>query len=158
MSMINDALKRAQQSQTPNPPSGPPPLPPVEARGGRSPAWIVILAVIMFSGGMAGFFFAQKYMKKSAQPLPATTNAAPVVVVKVVTNLPPPPPPAPSIQVEWPRVQSILYNDANPMAIINKKTVAVGDRLGNFKVKAISHASVTLEYTNGLSKEIPFGK
>ena len=31
MSLINDALKQARQSQQNNPPSGPPPLSPVES-------------------------------------------------------------------------------------------------------------------------------
>ena len=47
MSLINDALKRARDAQRNDPPSGAPPLPPVEspARGGIG--WILAAAVVL---------------------------------------------------------------------------------------------------------------
>ena len=48
MSLINDALKRARETQRNDPPSGAPPLPPVEspARGGAG--WILAAAAVLF--------------------------------------------------------------------------------------------------------------
>src|SRR5688572_19783004 len=43
------------------------------------------------------------------------------------------------------RLQGIFYRPANPSAVVNSKTVFVGDRIGNAKVKAIDHQSVTLD-------------
>ncbi|HXF11318.1 MAG TPA: hypothetical protein VN625_11085 [Desulfuromonadaceae bacterium] len=163
MSMINDALKRAQESQATGPAGGPPPLPPVmpPPKGGANPAWIIIIALIVISGAVVAFLLTQRLVKKATAPAPPPriTNTPPVV--PVVTNLPPPPktnPPAP-VEVEpWPKIQGILYDSVHPTAILNKKTVGIGDRLGNFKVTAISHDSVTLLHTNGISREIFFGK
>jgi len=43
------------------------------------------------------------------------------------------------------RLQGIFYRPANPSAVVNSKTVFVGDRIANAKVKAIDHQSVTLD-------------
>jgi hypothetical protein len=43
------------------------------------------------------------------------------------------------------KLQGIFYRPANPSAVVNAKTVFVGDRIANAKVKAIDHQSVTLE-------------
>jgi len=43
------------------------------------------------------------------------------------------------------RLQGIFYRPANPSAVVNAKTVFVGDRIANAKVKAIDQQSVTLE-------------
>jgi hypothetical protein len=43
------------------------------------------------------------------------------------------------------KLQGIFYRPANPSAVVNSKSVFVGDRIGNAKVKAIDHQSVTLE-------------
>ena len=43
------------------------------------------------------------------------------------------------------KLQGIFYRPANPSAVVNSKTVFVGDRIANAKVKAIDHQSVTLE-------------
>jgi len=43
------------------------------------------------------------------------------------------------------KLQGIFYRPANPSAVVNSKTVFVGDRIANAKVKAIDHQSVTLD-------------
>jgi hypothetical protein len=43
------------------------------------------------------------------------------------------------------KLQGIFYRRTNPSAVVNSKSVFVGDRIGNAKVKAIDHQSVTLE-------------
>jgi hypothetical protein len=43
------------------------------------------------------------------------------------------------------KLQCIFYRPANPSAVVNTKTVFVGDRVANAKVKAIDQQSVTLE-------------
>lgn len=43
------------------------------------------------------------------------------------------------------KLQGIFYRPANPSAVVNAKTVFVGDRIANAKVKAIDRQSVTLD-------------
>jgi len=43
------------------------------------------------------------------------------------------------------KLQGIFFRPANPSAVVNSKTVFVGDRIANAKVKAIDHQSVTLD-------------
>jgi len=43
------------------------------------------------------------------------------------------------------KLQGIFYRPANPSAVINSKTVFIGDRIANAKVKTIDRQSVTLD-------------
>jgi hypothetical protein len=43
------------------------------------------------------------------------------------------------------KLQGIFYRPTNPSAVVNARTVFVGDRIANAKVKAIDQQSVTLE-------------
>lgn len=43
------------------------------------------------------------------------------------------------------KLQGIFYRPTNPSAVVNSKTVFVGDHIANAKVKAIDKQSVTLE-------------
>lgn len=43
------------------------------------------------------------------------------------------------------KLQGIFYRPANPSAVVNARTVFVGDRIANAKVKAIDRQSVTLD-------------
>lgn len=43
------------------------------------------------------------------------------------------------------KLQGIFYQPANPSAVVNARTVFVGDGIANAKVKAIDRQSVTLE-------------
>ena len=60
-----------------------------------------------------------------------TTNAPAVTA-------PPAPKPAPL------RLQAIVFDPARPSAMVSGKTLFVGDRLGEFRVKAIDQESLTL--------------
>jgi hypothetical protein len=53
--------------------------------------------------------------------------------------------PAPAVAFPQVRLQGIFYRPANPAALINAKTVGIGDRIGNATVVAIDRSSVTLE-------------
>ena len=44
-----------------------------------------------------------------------------------------------------PKLQGILFAASRPWAIVNGKTVFVGDQIGEFRVTAISKDSVTLQ-------------
>lgn len=68
---------------------------------------------------------------------PDVTASAPSVVS---TAAPAEPAPAPAF-----RLQGIFYRPANPSAVVNSKTVYVGDLISGGKVKAIDRQSVTLD-------------
>jgi hypothetical protein len=159
MSLINDALKQARRSQQNNPPSGQPPLPPVESvsRGGMS--WFLLVAIVLLLA-VAGFFTGLSLTKHTPPPPPplatapaATPELTPTQQVEsvsnslpVFTNTPsgsnaiaavPPPPPEP-------KLQGILFDPTRPCAIVDGATVFVGDRVGELRVTAISKDKVTL--------------
>ena len=193
MSLINDALKRARDTQRNHspPPPGAPPLQPVEppARGGT--LWWLVVAAILFLGA-AGYIlgpalFGHKpppslAVKKIEIPAPPpaavapapVTNAAPAPVVNAVpavTNVNPPTvavenpppatktnPPAAAVVVEkWPKVQGIVFNAAQPLAIVSGQTVAVGERVGEFQVKQITQNNVVLQRPDGTQKTLGIG-
>ncbi len=47
------------------------------------------------------------------------------------------------------KLQGIFYRPANPSAVVNSKTVYIGDTIASAKVKAIDHRSVTLDFAGG---------
>jgi len=180
MSRINDALKRAQRQQQKNPPlpvvKMPGPL-PVETRPGSAVGWILpgvigflIVAACLFIG-MA--VFTRTVTKAAGQPklvamqpanptpasgpahTPAPTPVAapptPASPTPTQTQLPPPPPPEP-------KLQGIVYAAAGAWAIVDGKTVLVGDRLGDFRVKEISPREVILEKAGGSQKKLSLDK
>ena len=181
MSLINDALKRARESQRNDPPSGAPPLPPVEspARGGAG--WILVAAAILFLAA-AGLFigpalFGHKVAPVAAPratevPAPPRVDAAPVPAdtanippEPVASTNPPPaatdtnPPPPPAAPVEQlPKVQGVIFNPAHPLAIVNGKAVSVGDRVGDFQVKQIMKNSVVFQRPDGSRKTLEIGE
>jgi len=57
-----------------------------------------------------------------------------------------------------PKVQGIIYNAANPEAIVNGKTVGVGDRVGNFSVKQILKDGVVFQRPDGSEKKLAIGE
>jgi hypothetical protein len=56
----------------------------------------------------------------------------------VADDPPAPPKPAPL------RLQGIVFNPSHPSALINGKTVYIGDKVGGFQVSEISQNSATL--------------
>ncbi len=193
MSLINDALKRANQ-QPPPPPGGPalrPATPEAAPRRGMGLV-VPILFVVLALGGL--FYVWQSREKEdltasarvpaggqnpanepapTPAPEPAPPAPAPAPAVSTVpglaaaTNLmaqaaalaaaPAPanavmesaPQPAPAETSAPPKpaplkLQVIVFDPARPSATINGKTVFVGDKLGPFRVSAITRDSVTL--------------
>jgi len=146
MSLINDALKQTRQAQQQTPPSPPPSLPPVETDPNGGGNWW-IPAVIILLLAAAGMFIG---LSLSRPPLPvaAASRKAPVALTLPIVTNPPPgsnmvvvvPPKPPE-----PKLQGILLAASRPCAIVNGKTVFVGDRLDEFRVAAISKNSVTLQ-------------
>jgi hypothetical protein len=170
MSLINDALKRANEvnPQEPPPAEGAPPLRPAEHK--PRPAWSLVvfplLALVVFA--LAGWFLVKGYYAAQQLKSPQTTvsaresqpeespretvvtNARPPIVEQVVaapvTNPPAvtaesSPPSMPAI-----KLQGIFYRPSRPSAMINSKTVFVGDRVGEVKILSISRETVTLEF------------
>ena len=157
MSLINDALKRAQESQKKNSPSGVTPLRPVElgSRGGIG--WILPVAVILLLV-VAGIFIALA-LHKNKTPTVATVpkNSAPPAVAIV-------PAPAPVISnattavsnapTDLPKLQGIMFDAVHPVAILNGQSVNIGDHAGDFQVKEITKNTVTLEAADGSQKTL----
>ena len=168
MSLINDALKRAREKQRNNPPSGAPPLPPVEspARGGTG--WILAVAAVLFLAAgslilgpaLVGHKTPPTVAAKSPEiPAPPPAEAAPA---PATNTLPPPatntnPPPAAPVE-QLPRLQGVIFNAASPLAIVNGKTVGVGDRVGDFQVKQILKSSVIIQRPDGSQKTLTIGE
>src|SRR5258706_9109767 len=176
MSLINDALKRAKQSQSPAaPPSAPhlqfrPVEPGPTVRRGVGLLLPAVLALIALVGLLFVWELAHKNGSTNPQPelvaraastpptaaplaasqpssVPETAPAAPAVAApdpveaapsSVADEPPVPPKPAPL------RLQGIVFNPARPSAMINGKTVFVGEKVGEFRVGAITKNSATL--------------
>lgn len=180
MSLVNDALKRAKQAQQENPPK-PPPLEfrPVEpAQEGRSGSPLLLvgavlgLTVAVLLGGLLIWVAAnsqsarlQAEAKTLNAPESAPTNAASAdpatnnqaglgnTPEEAMTNTQPvaveAPPPPPEF-----KLQGIFYNPRSPSAVVNGRTVYVGDRVTGYRVILITPEAVTLSsgtLTNVLS-------
>jgi hypothetical protein len=169
MSLINDALKRARETQQNNPPSGAPPLPPVEspARGGTG--WILGAAAILVLAAACLFLGPVLFGHKSTPTAPAKmpeistpphVEAAP----SPVTNAPPlsatntNPPTVTGAAEQQPKVQGIIFNAARPLAIVNGLAVNVGDRVGDLQVKEILKDSVVFQRQDGSQKTLEIGE
>jgi len=150
MSLINDALKQAKQSQPPNPPSPPPSLAPVESASQGGGSWlapVMILLLLVAAGIFIGLSLFKHGPSAAGTPPVAATVTQPVktamATLPVVTN----PPPAAVVPPKppGPKLQGILYTVTRPCAIISGQTVFVGDLVGKLRVAAISKDSVTLQ-------------
>jgi hypothetical protein len=167
MSMINDALKRAKQAQDEKPPAVPPlkfqTVEPGQEVSPRSPvviAGVVLgLAVIVCAGGLLLWLVAHSggaTLQVEARPVKAAaanpgrlvdpppaslavgvasgpgtgSNSQPAVVE---------PPPAPEL-----KLQGIFFNPRNPSAVVNGRTVYVGDKVSGFNVLTITPQAVTM--------------
>jgi len=153
MSLLNDALRRAKESQPQNPPSVPPPLPPAKSptRGGNG--WILILAAILFVAAIGLSFSGLIFKSKNVPaPEPVMAQTAPLQTHSAETNVPV------EVVEPLPKVQGILFDAAHPMAIVDRETVKAGDHDGNYLVKTISRNSVTFQRDDGSLKEIKIGE
>jgi hypothetical protein len=55
-------------------------------------------------------------------------------------------------------VQGIMYDPAQPSAIVDGKTVHVGDRVRDFRVKEISKSTITLTGPGGTNEVLGLGE
>jgi hypothetical protein len=173
MSLINDALKRAQQSQ-PSPPAGPS-VPPVMPRRTTSPApslppaapakaspvivWLIpTLLIFLVVAGLffAGWMLVPRSVNRTTSEMPAAP--APVASAEPVKPETPPAPAAPAVAAPpatpkkaptMPKLQGIFYSPTTPSAIVDGQTVRPGDVVGSFRVKEISTDAVTLAGPDG---------
>ncbi|MEI8291716.1 MAG: hypothetical protein WCH99_19790 [Verrucomicrobiota bacterium] len=151
MSLINEALKQARQA----PPRATPnmlPLPPV-ARQETGPVtvWVLpiavivlIIALIFFGGWMVAHRPVREIVVAAPEPGPApdpVEAAAPPESAKpVVPELP-----VATASGNVPVLQGIFYSPTAPSAIIDGKTVRLGDQIGQYyRVKEITQFAVTL--------------
>ena len=178
MSRINDALKRAQRAQkkqNPAPDMRMPRVTPVESRPGNAIGWILpgVIGVLIVAAclliGMA--LLTRTVTKANSGPALAVAVPARPAVIPVSIHAPeatPPPPTSPASQAlppklpsappPEPKLQGIVYGAAQPWAIVDGQTVHVGDRFGEFRVKAISQRSVTLVKADGSQKKLGLDK
>jgi hypothetical protein len=166
MSRINDALKRAQRAQQKHPPAPGTKMPrllPVESRPGSVIGWILpgvigflIVAACLFIGMALITRTVTKAAGKpglsAAQQAPPTAIPAPASAPLPAPTTPPPPPPP------EPKLQGIVCAATGAWAIVDGKTVLVGDRLGEYRVKEISQRNVTLEKADGSQKKLGLDK
>lgn len=159
MSLINDALNRARHNHTPRPQGSLPPLPPVEQPKEVS-KWLAPTVVIflIFAGIFSiGWAVAHHSVHAivSAPPAPevATQQAAEVALPIV----PAPPPPVVLNPPDAPRLQGIFYSPKSPAAIVDGKTVGVGDHYEQYLVTEITKFTVTLKDADGQSIKLSMG-
>jgi len=183
MSMLNDALKRASQTDRSRARPAQPraATKPAAYRRGQSLA-LALAAGSVFALGLAVWFFWQLRSTKPS-PEPAlitivTPKVAPVIhtqiqppsalivaspqapqVVKATTpEVVPAPAPAPAKPAEpsWAiglKLSGIFFRQTNPLALINGKTVGVGDDIDGIRVTKIESDRVTVEW-DGKTKEL----
>jgi hypothetical protein len=175
MSLINEALKRAKQTQQENPPGAPPlEFRPVEAeqKMNRRTALLtvglvlVIIAILGLGGALVWYVSQNK-----PEPLPVAARVADAPLAPLPQN---PPTPIESVAAKSPvesstkinepntnnvstaeiaveqikpappKLQGIFFNPSNPSAVVNGRTVYLGDRMNGFRVMGISPVAVTL--------------
>jgi hypothetical protein len=195
MSLINDALKRARQTQQQNPFGGQPtvPLQPVDYAAGPN-RWfrMIVVLLVLVSLALSVCFFWKWWQARdesahvneaaNASPVQSKTIAKPAshkAVIQVSTNIvvrtnlvaPPkaeepvpltptnvlaaapstntttlptetPAPPSPFADL---KLQSIIYREDKPAAVINGEMVFVGDEIKKARVLKIDRQAVMVE-------------
>jgi hypothetical protein len=155
MSLINDALKRARESQRKDSPSGLSPLRPVETHCQErnfnlvlpvTISFLIVAALVLIglaltrhaNKGPAGKIVASSLVTNQPSVTAPVTNlpVSPAATIRpIVATLPAPRPL---------RLQGIVYDAVQPSAIIGGKAVYVGSLVDGMRVTAISPNSVTL--------------
>lgn len=173
MSMLNDALKQAKQTQQENPPPTPPlqfrPVEPEQSSHAHAPLLFVGLALVLVLVVALGGMFVWLVSQKAATELRVAARSAndPATAVTADSNLAIVAPLSPALppatlplepgtntlpatttaeppQPLTPKLQGISFHPTRPLAVVNGKTVVIGDRVGGFRVLAITRSSVTL--------------
>jgi hypothetical protein len=91
-------------------------------------------------------------LKQETTEVVAQAPPAPVKTAAVVVAVEPKVAPKPQAPVEFPvlKMQGVIYRSERPFAIINGRSYAVGDHVGEVLVKAIDRTSVLLELSGEL--------
>lgn len=180
MSLINDALKRAKQSQDENPPTAPAlefrPVEPGQKENRHTTLLVVGLALVLIAIiGLAGtlvWFVSQA----KPGPLPVAARVAdpplaplPQNATSTVAETNPPQPTiakpaseafklpdepntngvpvvAAIVEAVKPpvlKLQGIFFSPSNPSAVVNGKTIFLGDRVNGFRLLAVSPVAAT---------------
>ncbi len=173
MSLINDALKRAKQSQQPQQQAPTPPLvPPVSAQsdGQGGANWlfsVLLVALIIGASVLLGLAFLPRKPMPQTTPSAVPAPSAQIPVPASVAVKPPAPAtalaPTQSVAVVAPpppalKVQGIFYNSDRPQAIVNGRTVYIGDNVSGFQVKLISQDKVSFIAPDGSEKTLALGE
>jgi hypothetical protein len=177
MSLINDALKRASESDRNSPAQAamPPLMQPAAARPGPRSASLVIaiaLAIIGLaitawaiwktSAGGHQEYTAAPARAVAAEPAPASLKPAPPPiaaapapepVAPVAAVAPAPDPDALPTNLT---VKAIFYSKTSPRALINGSTVETGDRVSGALITGISSNCVYIDW-NGTTRELTLG-
>jgi hypothetical protein len=172
MSLINDALKRATQAQPATKPAPEmettmKPAPPPRTVG--LPVYFMPVLLFIISGACWFLIRGWDARRSVRAPIPVQAREVPATPPREGAELPIPqnrqfalsdaPTPAagttaeaagstltaPTTAAEGFRLQGIFYRPNNPSAVVNSKTVFVGDHIANARVKAIDQQSVTLD-------------
>jgi hypothetical protein len=170
MSLINDALKRASQAQQDKPPTSQPPTLPTQFHSDDANTfgwlWLVVIVLLVVAGS---FWFGLSMSRHTVNPIvrepsptptaaPVPVQEAPVVSVAPIASAPAADTNVPALAAApakpEPKLQGIAYNPQRPWAIVDGKTVYVGDQIGEFRVKAISRSAVTLEKADGSLQQL----
>lgn len=174
MSLINDALRKAkQQTAQPGPGLNLQlrPMDPSHEKPANSGLLLlaVFVAGLILAGAMVPLLFGNRKMQSAAivvhpgssaspssivaEPVPAAVSAQlPNTITRETTTgvmqssspdvpaaLPPP-----VLKALPLKLQGILFNASRPSAIINGKTVEVGNQVGEFRVVSISQSAAVL--------------
>jgi hypothetical protein len=185
MSLINDALKRASQSDRNRPIQAglPRPMQPVAARPGNGNSWLLAAIIV----AVLGFALAGWFLWKWRNPTNPTVAVAPIQPAQTIATTPPPvatapapivrespPPPAtpvaaapviptppvPVAKPNWPielTVKAIFYSKIHPRALVNGTTVEPGDKIDGVLVTGIDPDRVLVEW-NGETRELVMGR
>ena len=157
MSLINDALKKASQTPTPTTPA-PTKEPLHVATHTPAPRWPLFvvppLVAIVFATGtfmvMRGW---QSSRTVSAKETKVESASESTVAAPVVAATPKPEPPitnavAPAPVPEFPtlKLQGVIWNPRRPSAVVNGKSVFVGEKVERAVVTAIEQDSVKVTW------------
>ncbi|HXE43478.1 MAG TPA: hypothetical protein VN516_10665 [Candidatus Baltobacteraceae bacterium] len=155
MSLINDALKQAKQSQSKTPP-GAPPLPPLEIKRPPPSPWTLVVAIAFFALSLVilAIISISKHKTVSTSVMTNATVIAKKELPQITATSNPETNAPVEVVEEFPKVQGIIYDAVHPMAIVDRKTVRVGDSAGIYKISAISRTTVTFQRVDGSIKEI----
>lgn len=162
MSQINDALNKAKQAPQRNQPNALPPMHPAANQDGSPAAVWLVPAIVIFLIVAAIFFIGWAAAHNTVhdaqvaqQPISATQQVESTRIDTILQNtnnnsddtmvgVPPPPPPPPPAPIYVPKLQGIFYSATAPTAILDGKTVSVGDQFQQYQVKAITKDTVVL--------------